>query len=469
MKKIVAVAALMALSVLPARAHHPEYSSYQDLIGIVAEWQAMGATIYVPATSENGRAVYLVEVGTGPITILYSNVLHAEEPSGSEAFIRFVYALLGDMGPTFAHEVLPGVVPGAPLYAALADPAARAALLARVKIVGFPMMDPDGFDNNHTRDFMANTDYATKITEQSAALEWAVETFEPDLYLDSHGGPDSPDLNIGLVEPIATEPATLSQSRRAAETSWRVAAGIGASVAYFEEHIFEIILGTHDEPFASADETYWTSISKGLPVTQASYQLEGLPAVYTETVGLQSVDPSISISAGASAQQTVMAGLAFEAAGMLTGQVPQKTLDEPATGRVIELATAATDFFAAVRWKLSGQDYELRLVDDAGAVVAGSGFDAAHPATAGSRSRAIEVASLPAGRYTLEAIPRIPLVDDDSTLRAVWRTADPNPWSLGEIADADADVRLCLSGTAYGDLMRSSDVTAGLASRRCPD
>jgi hypothetical protein len=460
---------LACVPFVSTQANHPEFYSYDDLTQIVQEWEQLGAKIEVPVTTEGGRDVYLVKVGNGPFTIMFSSVLHANEPSGSEAFIRFVWALLGRQDPSFEKPTLPGVHPNAPVFKALRNPEVRAELLSRVTIVGFPMMDPDGFANDHTRDFMANTDYQTKLTEQSAALDYALDRYEPDLYLDSHGGPDSPDLNIGLVEPLGTPQAVIGESRRAAAIAWKAAAAHDISLAYFEEHFLEIVLGQHDEPFASADEIYWNSISKLLPLTQESYQLEGLPAVYTETVGLQSADPSISISEGASAQEVTMAGLAFEYSGLLSGERPEKLVAGPADGPLqVKVTEPAHRFFAAVRWKSALQDYDLQLLDEGGEVVAESAAQASDPYGHASRSRALFVENLPAGAYELVAIPRIEGLDDGAVVRANWRVDDRGSRSLRGILDEDADVRLCLEGqTAYGSVVASTPQTERLGSPKC--
>jgi len=464
---VVVVVSLVPLA--PTQADHPRFYSYDDLAKIVHEWERLGAEVDVPVVTEDDRDVYLVKVGNGPFTIMFSNVLHANEPSGSEAFIRFVWALLGRQGPSFEKPTLPGVKPNAPVFRALRNPKMRAELLSRVTIVGFPMMDPDGFENDHTRDFMANTDYSTKLTEQSAALEYALDRYEPDLYIDSHGGPDSPDLNIGLVEPLATEGAVIHESRRAAAIAWRAATARDISLAYFEEHFFEIVLGQHGEPFASADEIYWNSVSKLLPLTQESYQLEGLPAVYTETVGLQSVDPSISISEGASAQEVTMAGLAFEYSGLVSGERPEKLVAPAADGPLrVRLASPARRFFATVRWKSALQDYDLRLLDAAGEVVAESTAPASDPYSYAARSRAIFVERLSAGTYELVATPTAEGLDDEAIVRTNWRVADRGRSRLQGILDEHAEVRLCLEGqTAYGSATSSTPQTERLGSPKC--
>ena len=454
---------------MSSSAHHAPFYTYEDLTRFVERWETLGADVEVPVTTEGGRNVYLVKVGHGPFTILYSNVLHANEPSGSEAFIRFVWSVLGRQAPTFEKPTLPGVRPSAPLFKAMSDPRVRRELLSRVTIVGFPMMDPDGFENEHTRDFMANTDYSTKVTEQSAALEYALEKYEPDLYLDSHGGPDEPALNIGLVEPLATEADVIRESRRAAGIAWKSAAALGISISYFEEHFMEIVLGQHDEPFASGDEVYWNSVSKVLPFTQESYQLEGLPAVYTETVGLQSTDPVISISEGASAQQVTMTGLAFEYAGLLSAERPHKKVASPLEGPMrIRIASPARRFYAAVRWKSPAQDYSLELLDVDGEVIASSQAEPQDPYGYAAKSRAVFLPRLAAGEYRLVAAARVPGADDGAAMRAHWRVADEEDWNLEGILDHDVKVKLCLDEqTAWGETTSQTEQTERLGSPKC--
>src|SRR5262245_39081717 len=124
-----------------ARANHPEFTSYAELQALVADWAKRGAEVEVASKSQEGRDIYMVRVGSVPITLLLINELHATEPSGTESFVRLVELLLGAPAPTFAADRLPGVRPDAPLFQALADSQLRAELLRRVTIVGFPMLD----------------------------------------------------------------------------------------------------------------------------------------------------------------------------------------------------------------------------------------------------------------------------------------------------------------------------------------
>src|SRR5688500_15887261 len=85
----------------PARAHHPELTSYDELQAAVKDWQRRGAHVEVPATSREGRDITLVSVGSGPITLLLLSELHGNEPSGTEALVRLFELLLGNPAPTF--------------------------------------------------------------------------------------------------------------------------------------------------------------------------------------------------------------------------------------------------------------------------------------------------------------------------------------------------------------------------------
>jgi hypothetical protein len=467
----------------PAAATHPRFHDYEDLVRVMGEWRARGVKVEAPVTSEEGRKIFLAKVGNGPFTILYTNLLHAEEPSGTEAFIRFVWALLGQQRSSFGYpspgnrgatkvRVLPGVEPSAPIFKALASNRIRQELLDRVTIIGFPMLDPDGLEADHARDGRTNTDYATKLTPQSAAIEYAVNKYKPDLMLDSHGGPPEPELNIGLVEPAMAERAVLRESRRAAAISWRAASARGVDVSYWEEG------PEGDEPIASYREIYWTAVSKLLPLTQEWYQTEGLPVVYTETVscpqercpgGGSYGDNVIDISEGASAQQLTMMGLALEYSGLLSGERPQKVVEAPdPAGETIVLREAATRFFATVHWKLHSQDYELQLVDGDGEVVSGSAPDPSDPYSYPTRSRAIFVAKLPPGRYRLVATPTVPMAPDGALVRANWRIKDHSPWKLGHILDKPKVVELCLERqTAYGEAGKQTEQTRRLTSPQC--
>lgn len=470
----------------PANATHPRFHNYDDLVRVMDEWRSYGVKVEAPVESEEGRKIFLVKVGKGPFTILYTNLLHAEEITGTESFIRFVWGLLGQQKPSFGFpssgnrggakgKVLPGVKPTAPIFKALANKRIRDELLDRVTVVGFPMLDPDGLEADHRRNSRTNIDYATKLTPQSAAIEYAVNKYKPDLMLDSHGGPPEPELNIGLVEPATADRSVIHESRRAAAIAWRAASARGVDLAYWEEGP-----ECDEEPCASFSEIYWTTISKLIPFTQEWYQTEGLPVVYTETVSCSQErcpgggaygEAVIGLSEGASAQQLTMMGLALEYSGLLSRERPQKTVATPdPAGELIVLRDRATRFFATVSWKASFQDYELSLIDEDDNVIANSAREPSNPFSYQTRSRAIFMSKLPAGRYRLIATPAVPVVSDGALVRANWRIPDASSWRPGRILGSAKDVALCLDGgTAYGEAAKQNDQTRRLTSPRCEE
>jgi hypothetical protein len=453
-----------------ACAEEQQLTSYADVQRFAVSWAQRGAHVEIAATSKQGRGIPMIAIGTGPIAIVLSNELHANEPASTEAFVRFAELLLGNDAPTFASEVLPGVVPTAPMFRALRDPAVRAELLRRVTIVGFPMLDPDGAENDHTRDQLANSDWATKLTAQSAALDVAMTKYDADLMLDSHGGPDSPDLNVGLIQPKGTEPPIVSASQRAAAVLWRSADALGMKLAYFQEWPFQLLLGTHAEPFASLDEAYYESLSTA-PLTQQSYQLDGIPAAYTETVGLQSVNPSISISEGASAQEATMAGLVLEASGLLTGEVPSKRVVD-VSGTTLDLPRGATRLDAVARWPRgagralggAGRDFVVTVTDSNGRELARSGSDS-EPSLLRA-SRAVTLESLPVGRYVVKATPRYGS-SEGVKLRVVWRTPDTSRRAIKGVLGDPSHVALCIRGP--GTLWNQLATQSGGGTPRCSE
>jgi hypothetical protein len=461
-------ASTMLSPAVPAFADHPEFTSHAELLELLPEWERLGATIEIPAVSDEGRDIPLVAVGDGPFTVLITSELHANEPSGTEAAIRLIWALLGRTDPSLAGDVWPGVTADTAFLAGLADEPTRRALLSRVTVVAFPMLDPDGAENAHTRDFLTNTDYATRITPSTAALVHAVQTYAPDLLLDLHGGPNEP-MNIGLVEPYGTEPAVIAASRAAAATAWRATVAVGAEPLFFEEHPFALMLGEHSEPFSTADEAYYAALSRGAPFTMEAFQLEGIPAVYTETVGLQSSAPEISIVAGASLQEAVAAALLYDGAGLLTNERPGKSVAvaDGTASMPLSLPFGATRLLVVVRWAWQdpAQDWSLRVVDAAGAVVAEAGGGEASPYR---RSRAVAVADLPPGEYRVEALPGVDAGVASGVLRALWYEPDPGVATAPGIVDGTADPRLCLpDGSLWRDLVGTLSPTAALGTETC--
>ncbi|MFT5222332.1 MAG: hypothetical protein ACI867_000631 [Glaciecola sp.] len=464
-------ASLVLLFVASGTAHadHPEFTSYDQLVAHAAAWEDAGARVSSVATSNNGRDFLMVSVGTGPFTLISTNELHANEPSGTEQFVRLIWALLGDQGPTFEGDIWPGIAANPPILRALADDAIRAELLSRVTVVGFAMLDPDGAENAHTRDFQTNLDYSTRVTPTMAAILAALDEFNPDLLIDSHGGPPEP-MNIGLVEPIGVEPAVLAFSRAAAATAWRATEAVGAPAKFFEEQPIAMYAGQHDDPFASIDEAYYSALIRGVPLTVESLQLEGLPATYTETIGLQSVDPQVSVISGASLQQNILLALAFEGAGMLTSERPGKHVEQTDTGAfdaTVELAVGATRLFTTVHWGWTdpAQDWTLELLDPAGQVVASADPDSNSPYR---RSRALAVGALDPGSYQIRATQDSGATLAGATLRTLWYESDPTAAPLEGIVDGNADVALCLPGTSvYRQLVSALPQTSGLAAPSC--
>lgn len=464
-------AALVIILAHPSAADHSEFTSYDELLIHAAGWEATGARVTIRASSTQGRDIIEVAVGTGPFTILSTNLLHANEPSGTEQFVRLVWALLGELEPSLEGDVWPGIAARPPIFDALADDAIRAELLSRVTVVGFAMLDPDGAENAHTRDPLTNLDYSARLTPTTAAWKAALDVHHPDLLLDAHGGPDAP-LSIGLVEPIGTEPAVIAASRAAAATAWRAAAAVDGEPRYFEEQPLSHFLGIEGDPAASVDATYYGALTRGIPLTIESLQLEGLPAVYTETVGLQSQDPQTSIIAGASLQQNLTAALAFEGAGMLTRERPGKAVATSDTGELtstVTLPAGATRLFSTVHWEWfdPAQDWTLELVDATGEVVAAADTATTVPYR---RSRAIAVGALAPGEYAVRAVQSGGVPLQPATLRTLWYVEDPDATPVPGLLDGDADVRLCLpSETVYDTLVTALPQTSGLASPSCED
>lgn len=450
-----AAVAIIAAAATPAAASHPELTSYAELQARGDDWAERGADVTVAARSRLGRDILQVRVGTGPATILVLGALHANEPSGTEASVRLVDLLLGSAGSTF-DGALSGVRPDAPIVQALRDEDVREELLRRVTVVALPMLDPDGVEAGHLREPLVNLDYATRLEPQSAAIGGAVRRFEPDLMLDLHGGPDRPDLNIGFIEPDGVETAVARASVRAAGVAWRAGDALGIGLSYFEEWPLGLLLGRHDEPFRSADRAYYDLLTAVVPLTQESYALEGLPVVYTETVGLQSRAPSISIREGASAQQVTAAGVILESSGLLTGQRPRREI-RSGPGGTVEIAPGpgARELQVVARWGRGvaedptgvARDAELTVRDARGVVLASS--EAGEP-SATRRSRAVAVPELPGGPIRVEA--RASGVLDDMIVRVTWREEDETvPKVPAGILGDPSRVAYCLSESSRWD------------------
>lgn len=465
------VLALVVIAIPPAWADHPELTSYDALQAAATSWEQAGARVVRDTTSTQGREILEVAVGTGPFTLISTNELHANEPSGTEQFVRLIWALLGDLDPTFEGDVWPGIAARPPIYEALADDDIRAELLSRVTIVGFAMLDPDGAETAHTRDPQTNLDYTQRLTPTTDALLSAFARHQPDLLLDAHGGPPTI-MNIGLVEPIGVEPAVIAFSRAAAATAWRATSAVDATPEFFEEQPISLFLGVDEDPAASIDEAYYGALVRGLPLTVESVQLEGLPAVYTETIGLQSMEPEATIIAGASLQENITAALLFEGSGLLTGERPQKIVEESITGSAestVSLPAGATRLFSTVHWEWfdPAQEWTLQLLDAAGEVVAEADADTVSPYR---RSRAIATGGLPAGEYTVRAVQQDGFPLSPSTLRTLWYVEDPTVVPLTGILDGTADVQLCLPNeSVYRDLVTSLPQTSGLGAPSCSD
>lgn len=423
--------------------------TYEDLVHEMAALEAAGARVSIPAVSEEGRDIYLVELGTGPYTIVLLNVLHANEPTGTEAFLRFAWALLGNEEPTFWDGAFTSLTHDSPLIAAFRDPGVRERILSEVTILGFPMLDPDGVANDHTRDPLLNTDYMTQITPGSQAIAFAMETYAPDLILDSHGGPDGPELSMGVVELQYTDPGVVHAQRRATQAMWSAAAAHGVDVVYFEEHINAYVVSEDEEdPFLSVGEIYWDAAARYTFTTQASWQLRGVPAIYTESVGLQSVDPQITLSEGASTQQLAMMSLAAYGAGLFTGERTTRAISayvfELAAPLDILLELEAGTHLLTVDWEHMGAaDHALALLRPDGGVVATSApsesADGGMLFTHARNSRALIVDDLEAGGYTLRVTPQG--APEPFRLKVLSRLPDASVDILVDAFDPDAQAQ----------------------------
>ena len=470
-RRAVAVAlastALLTALVTPAAGDHPEYTGHAELLELVEDWQARGAHVETAAVSREGRAIPLVRIGSGAATALVTAELHANEPSGTEAAVRLIELLLGNPAPTFRE-------PGWPAITGKTTPARRAAaaqvvqrLLERVTVLVFPMLDPDGAEAAHRRDMQANSDYATRVTVQADAIEHAVTTYRPDLMVDLHGGPDEP-LNIGLIEPQGVEPAIVEASRAAAAVLWRSADALDVGPVYFEEHPFDSFAGVDGDPFDSADEAYYASVGRGAPLTWESLQLEGIPTVYSETVGLQSRAPQIGIFEGASIQQLTTLAALLDLGGLFDGTLPHKQTapsDAGSATMTVDLPRGATTLRAGIAWPWvsAPQDWSVRITDSAGQVVGQRLPDGT--VAPYRRSRVLTVDGLAPGRYTITAGSTAPAAA--GVLSAISWAPGGGPAVRGVLGPA-GDVRLCLDGTSlFREAATSSDHTSYLAGPSC--
>ncbi len=434
------VAVLLVVPAIPGvLADHPGLTDYASLQGEVEDWRAHGVQVDVPATSLEGRDIYMTTLGDGPITVLFINELHADEPASTEAFVDLIWALLGDVDRTFEDPVYPGLTPQTPVFQALADPAIREMLLDRVTIVGFPMIEPDGAENGHSGHGIGNVDYWTQATPQSKAIRHAVETHRPDLLVDNHGTsqPDT-ELRVGVLRPQLADQAVVDRTERFSEIIWRSATAIDVDVKYYEEHIFNESTGVDGEPLASANDLYWDGLTKAATVPQGAYQIKGIPGAFTEVQDFRDGDPVSVIFEGASIQQVTMAGMLLEIAGLTSGEQPEKVGLTPGT-TVLDLPDGTTDLYTYVAWDLVGQDHEMRLVGPDGQVVAETGPEPGEPLTLRRESRALYVPGpLDEGTYLLETTPRIDR-PDGAHGSVTWQAPDPGTPTLDGILDLDAD------------------------------
>jgi len=448
-----------------------DFIGYEDLQALLPAWEAAGATITVPATSNAGRDLTLVSVGHGPVDLLITARLHANEPSGTEAAVRLVSLLLGDPAPTLDQARWAGLTREAPLARAFLDDRLRTEVLQRVTLHVLPMLDPDGVESGNQRDFMANSDYATRATPQASAILETISAIHPALLVDLHGGPDQP-LNIGLVEPRGIDDDVQTISRQAAAAVWRSAAALDVPVRFFEEHPLGLAAGLDGEPFDSADEAYYASLSRLAPVTWESLQLEGIPAVYTETVGLQSTAPEITVLEGASIQQATVLALMLDLAGLLDGTRPALHDVTSIAGSAgeqsveLELDEPAIDVRITVSWpwQAFGSDWSIHLVEArTGSPVASDTGNATEPAR---RSRMLRLDRLERGSYRIVLQPiGGAMVAGNATLQVLFWHRDDVPRELeGILATAD-DVALCLEGDS---VYRQATRPAGLATESCP-
>lgn len=454
----------------PVQGDHPEFHSYADIQAVVNEWASMGATIDVAATSDEGRDVYLVSLGTGPFTIMYLAGLHANEPGSTEGFVRFMYALLGDVSHSFKGPLMADLGPDTPVMAAVADPALRAELLSKVTIIGFPMMDPDGVEDSHTRKFQGNVDYTTNVTHFTHAIRYAQAQHTVDLMLDSHGAPIASrglDITIGLVEPMYTPQPVLNAARHNAETAWRSIAAAGGAVGYFEE----LLTVCEMEPCTSVGEVYWAGATRFAMLTQSSMQVTGIPSFYTESSGLSDGVPAIL--RGASATEVLMLALAFENAGMLDGTAPH-SLDGGVAGQfategadVLQWTPDSTVTHLLATVQLDG----LSRLDRSLALFAGDtelardGASSEDLVGAGSSSRAVAFDTLAPGNYRFESSSLLDPTGTD-TYRFVWRQPDAAGSQLGGIIDQAATPAFCWEWTSlYREAV--SAVDGRMASESC--
>lgn len=470
---LVALLSVGLLAPSPVAADHPEFADYERIVDIVGDWAALGARVEVAATTPEGRDVHMVTVGTGPFTILYLNGLHANEPGSTEGFVRFVYALLGELGPSFEGALFGDLGPDSPMMVALADPAVRAELLSKVTVVGFPMMDPDGVENAHARDGSSNSDYQTNLTHFTEAIRHAYARHTVDLMLDSHGAPVGQrglDITIGLVEPVYAPQVVLDEARRNAATAWAAVEALGGRVSYFEEHPMRLLMDCETDPCSSIDEAYWSALSRGTLLTQSSWIVKGVPLFYTESPNLD--DGVEAVLRGASANEVLMAALAFENAGMLDGTAPH-TIDGSLPGDGTDVALdwtrpdGATNVLVTVQTNgASRLDRTLSLHEAAGEVAA-TGPDATDPMRLGTESLALAFDALPAAAYTLRSTATVaePL-DEPDMWRVVWREPDPDGSHLEGIVDAEAEPTFCWEWSSlYREVVGA--VAGGLASRSC--
>lgn len=437
---LLATIILLTTALPGAVANHPALTGYDDLQQEVDAWRQEGVQVSVPETSLEGRDIYMVEMGEGPVTVLLINELHADEPASTDAFVDLVWALLGDTNRTFEDAVFPGLQRDDPVVAAFENPDLREELLDRVTIVGFPMIEPDGAENGHSGHGIGNVDYRTQVTPQAQAIRHAVETHDPDVMLDNHGtSREDTELRVGLMEAQRADEDVTEQTRVYSETMWRAASAIGVDVDYYEERPFNETTWPTDEPVQSTNAAYWDALTRFFPVSNGGYALEGIPSLFTEVKDFRGDEAIQSVLEGASIQEVVMAGLLLDVAGFTTGDAPVARGLTPGL-HLLDLPAGTTDLTARISWDQPGQDYTLTLRGPDGEVVAQTGPDPTDPVSLTGEARALYVPGpLDGGTYTLDVDPRV----DRATAvdGKIWyQEPDPGTPSIDGLLDEDADV-----------------------------
>ncbi len=173
-----ALAALLALSVLPAQAEKnlirpPGTTRYAPMVArlrsLLAGDQAQGGppmTLTSLGRSVQGRDIWMVTVQGGPKKIFYLCRQHGHEPASTEGALAFLDQL--------AHAA-----PGSPL----------AVDLQQTTVYVVPMANPDGAEaylRHNAHDVDLNRDWLRQTQPETRAWVRAIKAIQPDLMADQH-------------------------------------------------------------------------------------------------------------------------------------------------------------------------------------------------------------------------------------------------------------------------------------------